>query len=513
MLHRTRTLAVSILISLFTLSCGGGGGGGETPPAAPSASLSYGIKTLEFTWPAVAGATHYRLLENPDGVSGFTQVGSDITTTSVSHTIALHRRVNASYIVAACNSGGCTNSTPITLAANLVPAIGYVKASNTGVGDRFGITVALSADGNTLAVGAFGEGSSAQGIGGNQADNAAANAGAVYIFIRSGSTWTQQAYVKASNTGAGDYFGAALALAADGNTLAVGAELEDSSATGVNGNEADNAAANAGAAYVFTRSGTTWSQQAYVKASNTGADDRFGRSVALSADGNALVIGAFLEDSNATGVDGDSLNNSVQNSGAVYVFTRTGGSWAQQAYVKPAITRTDRYFGGEVAISADGSTLAVGAAIGEISTVEAVEVFTRSGGTWSQQAYLQASNTEVDDFFGSSLVFSADGNTLAVGAVGEASNAIGLNGNQADNSALYSGAVYVFTRSGNNWTQQTYVKASNTEANDGFGTSVSLSADGNTLAIGASGESSIATGIGGDQADNSAGGSGAVYLY
>ena len=176
------------------------------PCVRKSLTLSYGIKTLEFTWPAVSGATHYRLLENPDGVSGFVQVGSDITGTSVSHPIALHRRVNARYIVSACNSGGCADSAAIALAGNLIPAIGYGKASNTGAGDQLGYALALSADGSTLAVGAYNEANNATGINGNQANNSASFSGAVYTFIRSGSTWTQQAYVKALNTETSGFF-------------------------------------------------------------------------------------------------------------------------------------------------------------------------------------------------------------------------------------------------------------------------------------------------------------------
>ena len=193
-----------------------------------------------------------------------------------------------------------------------------MKASNTGAGDLFGYSVALSADGSALAVGAYLESSNASGINGNQADNSASSAGAVYVFTRNGVAWSQQAYVKASNTEAGDGFGISVALSADGNALAVGAYTESSNATGINGNQADNSASQAGAAYVFTRSGSIWSQQDYVKASNTGAFDHFGISVALSADGSALAVGAHDEDSN--GIGGNQADNSALNAGAVYIY-------------------------------------------------------------------------------------------------------------------------------------------------------------------------------------------------
>jgi hypothetical protein len=198
---------------------------------------------------------------------------------------------------------------------------------------------------------------------------------------------SQQVYIKASNTGHyigyGDSFGSSVSLS--GDTLAVGARGEDSNATGINGNEDDNSADNSGAVYVFTRAGMTWTQQAYIKASNTNGSDAFGSSVSLS--GDTLAVGAVGEASNATGINGNEADNNARYSGAVYVFTRAGTTWTQQAYIK-------------------------------------------------------ASNTNVEDYFGSSVSLSGD--TLAVAAPFEASNATGINGNEADNNAPYAGAVYVW---------------------------------------------------------------------
>ncbi len=387
----------------------------------------------------------------------------------------------------------------------------------------------MSADGSTLAVGAPDEASNARGINGNQADNSMLSAGAVYILVRSGSSWVQQAYIKASNTDKGDLFGTSLALSADGSTLAVGATSEASAATGVNGNQSDNSAFSAGAVYVFTRSGTTWSQQAYVKASNTVARDQFGTSVALSADGSMLAVGAQNEGNSVTGINGDQNLRlpTTGGSGAVYLFTRSGLTWSQQVYFKASNTGIGDHFGASVALSADGATLAGGAAQersaatgingnqADDSAVNAgaVYVFTRSGATWSQQAYIKASNTNAQDEFGRAIGLSADGATLAISARSEDSAAVGVNGNQADNSASNAGAAYVFTRSGATWSQQAYIKASNTGAGDQFGQCLSLSADGNTLAVTAQFEDSPATGIGGDQVSNVATDAGAAYVF
>lgn len=402
----------------------------------------------------------------------------------------------------------------------------YVKASNAGAGDGFG-GPRLSADGSTLAVAVAREGSNSTGIGGDQTNNSAADAGAVYIFTRTGALWTQQAYIKASNTNAGDIFGVAMALSADGATLAVGAYGEDSSAVGVGGDQLANGAIDAGAAYVFTRTGGVWTQRAYVKASNTGAGDRFGGAVALSPDGLTLAVGAYGEASAATGIGGDQANNGALGAGAVYVFTRTGSTWAQQAYVKASNTEAADNFGYPLGLSADGATLAVGA-YGEDSSATGVGgsqvnnsalgsgagyVFTRTGVTWTQQAYVKASNTEAGDTFGATLALSGDGSTLAVASITEDSNAVGIGGDQANNSATDAGAVFVFARTGSVWTQQAYLKASNTDPADGFGWVMSLTADGATLSIGATREDSSATGVGGDQASNTAIQSGAVYVF
>ena len=527
-------LFILLLISLLN-ACGGsssGDGGsnsgdGDASAEAATPTLSYtAVKGFTFTWTDVAGATFYRILENPDGASGFTQVGDDIGAgeQTVTLSVPLYARVNAQYILQSCNTASCVDAPQVTVSQLLNDSIGYVKASNTDAGDGFGNAVSLSADANTMAVGAFYEESDG---GGDQADNSSSLAGAVYVFTRSGTDWRQQAYIKASNADDFDFFGQAISLSADGNTLAVGANGEASNAIGIDGIQTDNSASDAGAVYVFTRSGTTWSQQAYIKASNTNADDNFGRAVNLSDDGNTLAVGASGEASNDNGIDATQTDNSLADAGAVYVFTRSGSAWSQQAYIKASNTDAADYFGAAVSLSTDGNTLVVGTpgedssstGIGgsEVSNnasgAGAVYVFARNGSSWSQRAYIKASNTDAGDNFGNDVSLSADGNTLAVAARYENSNATGINRNQIDNSASNAGAVYIFTHSGSSWSQQAYIKASNTEAFDYFGEAVSLSADGNRLAVGAYGEASNATGIGGNQTDNDASDSGAVYVF
>jgi FG-GAP repeat len=506
-------------------------------PAAPSVNpLGFGVKELQFSWAAVSGATSYQLLEDPDGASGYAPVASGITATSYNYTIPVHRRLNASYEVAACNPGGCTASAPVAPGTDLVQAIGYAKASNPGgsgsfsvLGDQFGMSVAVSGDGSTLAVGAPAEDSALTGVTPGSIDdatagNGATNSGAVYVFARIAGVWTQQAYVKASNTAASDAFGGALALSNDGNTLAVGARNQ----------------AGSGAAYVFARAAGAWTQQAFLKAANANANDLFGTAVALSADGGTLAVGASFESSAATGVNGNPVNdcgtaspvNCASFSGAAYVFVVSGGTWSQQAYVKASNTGGSNLFGSAVALSSDGNTLGIGAPFensaatgvggNQVSDCSgaatncakfsgAAYVIVRSGGTWSQQAYVKASNTGSSDQFGTSIALSGDGNTLAAGAPSEASSGTGVNG-PSDELASGSGAAYVYGRAAGAWSQQAFVKASNTGAGDSFGTSLALAGDGNELAVGAPFEDSSGTGIG-STPDESASNSGAAYFY
>jgi len=487
--------------------------------------------------------------------------------------------------------------------ADPIRQVAYLKASNTAARAHFGCGgvldghsgngAAMSGDGRTIAIGAPHESSAASGVNGNQNDSSLYDAGAVYVFVRRGTSWAQQAYLKASNPGQGDEFGHAVALSADGNTLAVSAYLEASRARGVNGDQHDRSIPGAGAVYVFVRRGGVWSQEAYLKASNTGEPgigdafpegDQFGFSLALSDDGNTIAVGAIGEDSSAAGIDGDQANNAMNQAGAVYVFTRRGGAWAQQAYIKSSKPAPNVMFGYAVALDAAGDTLAASEYDGE-GTKGSISVFTRSGGAWAQQArlvpavaergdsfgvslglsddgntlvagshdedclatgvnppgcnsdfrtdtsagaavvfvrtgaawseqaLLKASNTGKGDWFGARVAVSGDGATIAVSAPLEDSGATGVNGRQDDESAQESGAVYLFTRSGSTWAQQAYLKASNTRTGDEFGSSAALSRDGRTLIVTARGEDGGARGVNGNQADHSAPESGAGYVF
>jgi hypothetical protein len=204
-----------------------------------------------------------------------------------------------------------------------------LTASDGAAGDQFGFSIALSGDGNTAVVGAFGH-----TVNGNVYQ------GAAYVFTNSGGNWSQQAELSASDGAAGDWFGDSVALSGDGNTAVLGA-----SGHAVNGNQIQ------GAAYVFTNSAGSWSQQAELTASDGVYDDEFGISVALSSDGNTALVGALFH----------TVNGNTNYQGAAYVFTNSAGSWSQQQELTASDGAGGDLFGNSVTLSSDGNTALAGA--------------------------------------------------------------------------------------------------------------------------------------------------------
>ena len=542
----TPLIATWILTCLALGACGGSSTPQSTvtlppppppPPPPPSSDATLGAlgvstgsldQLFESGTKDYTGTTSYlgmitRVSATANDANATVSINGDTPTTgSASADVSLISGSNMVTMTVLAEDGVSGDSYTLDLTradASGLNHIGYIKASNTEIGDGFGGAVAI--DGDTFAVGATREDSAAAGINGDESDNAAVNAGAVYVFHKDAAgTWAQEAFLKGSTPGAGHAFGHAIALS--GDTLAVSAPGEDSSATGIDGDETDTGAQDSGAVYVFVRDSTgIWTQQAYIKASNTAAFDGFGTALAL--DGDTLAVGAHLEDSAATGVDGDDTDDTSADAGAVYVFTRdVGGAWTQQAYIKASNTDPGDVFGQTVALSAD--TLVVGAP-GESSRASGIDgnenqnndagagaayVFVRDAmDVWTQQAYVKASNTDAGDEFGTSI--SLDDDTLVVGAPREDSGAVGVNGFENDDRTLNAGAAYVFVRDeAGDWSQQAYIKASNSGSEDRFGSAIVN--NGEFLAVSAR-EDSSATNFNGDQADNTMATAGAVYLY
>jgi len=313
-----------------------------------------------------------------------------------------------------------------------------LQASDGAPGDNFGYHLSLSADGQTLAVGAYARDCPT-----------GENAGSVYVFANSNGSWIEQARLEGDDTVEDNEFGLVVGLSADGNTLVAGAPASDNSA-----------GYTAGSAYVFVRSGGKWKQQVRLQANDAAQGARFG-NVAISRDGNTIAVGAPRADTPGR-----------LAVGLTYIFVRSGNDWTQQARLEASDAQSDSNFGVSVALSSDGNTLAISASNATNSAGPAagnVYIFARSGTTWSEQARLQASDAAAGDAFGTRVALSADGNTLGTGAY----HARGSTGN-----------AYVFFRTGTRWTEQAGLRARNETAGDSFGTSPSLSADGNTFVVG-----------------------------
>jgi len=245
-----------------------------------------------------------------------------------------------------------------------------LTASDGAAEDMFGRRVAISND--TIVVG---------GAHWDDNDNCD-RSGSAYVFTGSGTNWTEQAKLTASDGAVEDYFGGSVAIAED--TIVVGADGDNDKGE------------HSGSAYVFTRTGTTWTEQAKLTASDGAAEDLFGRFVAISND--TIVVGAHWDD-----------NDNGDRSGSAYVFTHTGTTWTEQAKLTASDGEEGDRFGGSVAIA--GDTIVVGAYWASGS----LYIFTRTGTTWTQQDKLMASDGAVGDYFGISLAFADD--TIVVGAV------------------------------------------------------------------------------------------------
>ena len=358
------------------------------------------------------------------------------------------------------------------------PTGGCLRGADTQGLDLFGVSLAMRSAGDALVVGAPGHSTGELPIPVHMRDYA----GAAYIFERvNAADWVEAPILLASNgggsyecelcddlacptSGEGDGFGVAVGIWED--TVVVGAPGEASADTGTNGDESDNSAPGAGAAYVFERIDDEWQQTAYLKASNTDEGDRFGFAVAVH--GDTIVVGAEREDGGDTANQGD---NSAIDAGAVYIFERMGGVWEQTQYLKASNVDAGFFFGSNLTVS--DTTLVVGSP-GESSIggedSGAAYVFTLDDGAWAQTNFYKAFNADAGSAFagppgsvayglpssliscetqstttGASLTLSGD--TVVVGTPYEDSAAIGVNGTPTNNAIPNSGAVYIFDNS------------------------------------------------------------------
>lgn len=360
----------------------------------------------------------------------------------------------------------------------------YIKASNTGLSDIFGN--AVDVDDDTLVVGAPQEDSNATTINGDQSNNTASERGAVYVFRlnKTTGTWSQEAYIKCPESVS--RFGNSVAIS--GDTLVVSTINQP--------------------VYVFTRSGTTWTYSQKLTPTQTHGSGLTGCRVAL--DGDLLVVGQSDEASTTSGINPS--NNFLGTArGAAWVWRRSGGTFSQEVYIKEPTSSESAYFGWDVDVDEATNSIIVGAFGSDPSAVSnagRAYVYNYSGGSWALQQTLTASTIGSNDFFGYAVSISGD--LACVSAPFEDSNATGIGGDQSNDSASSSGAVYLFKRTSGTWSQTHYLKSSNSEAGDQFG--VTCKIRGNKVVVGANAEDGNGTGLN-PSSNNTGTSTGAAYLF
>ena len=337
-----------------------------------------------------------------------------------------------------------------------------LESSTGAYYDQFGRSIDMSGDGNYIVVGAQ-----------SDDNNGLSSSGSVYVFVRSGSSWSQQQLIAPSDKTASKAFGSSVSINTDGTYIAVGAY-------------GDGGGNNQGAAYVFTRSGTTWTQQQKIAGTDTTTNDRFGSGIGINSDATYIGVTAQGE---GTG-------------GSAYIFTRSGSTWTQQQKLVPSNTGSSDQLsgtasgnGGLVDLSDDGTYFIAGApyedgATDSTSSSGAAYIWKRTGSSWSEEAILRASDVASSQYFGNSAKISADGNYAVCGAWGDTGQ---------------NGAAYVFERSGSTWTQVKKLTSSDQGGNDQYGFSTDISDDGKYVIVGAREEDG---GSGNPQT-----GAGAAYIY
>lgn len=299
----------------------------------PEVTAEVSTKQINLSWAEVDNATEYRVYRDIDGASGFEQIGEDLTATEFKYPLAAHLTNwdEIRFQVESCNSAGCTPSEDVYIDGAAMDAIGYLKADTPQDKSAYGFSMAISEDGSTLAVGS------------PRFDSAEHDdTGAVYIYTKSTDGWVQSERIDnpASDGGKDDFFGYALDISADGSHLVITAPYEDSGSADINNSEQSNTSADSGAAYVFSKTDSGWTQQAFLKASNPDRQDYYGVRATINNEASRIAISAPFEASNASGINGDQTNNDIELAGAVYVY-HLQDSWTQKAYIKPSFPSWD----------------------------------------------------------------------------------------------------------------------------------------------------------------------------
>lgn len=593
--QRGRLATCTWIASLLTMTLLPACGGNTAPPDAAvnviggipaairvTASLST-VKRLTLNWssPDLPLAQTARVLEDPDGdgplpAQRLTEVPAADATATVEVFLPIAWR--ATYQVSLCSGALCVDSTPLRLGDALERYAGRLKSAAPQNNQSFGETVALSRDGRVLAVGVefggpvhlfehtapgqwlprgqvtapytdaddrFGRALALSGDGRvlvvgdpfedalGSADgglnNLAPDAGAAYVYRRVGDTWVFGAYLKGSEAGEGALFGSALDISDDGQRIALGAP----GGANLNGSVE-------GAAYEFVDDQGIWVQTRILRDGNSAAEDSYGRSVALNADGSVLAVGSNRNPSSGLGVFATPIDDAgAPASGAVYLYRRSGSDWSFDVFIKPPLNLGSGELGRQVDLDASGNVLVAAAPMSDIdpqnqlqpplgnpySNAGTLHVWERTNGVWAHAAILRQPHPRSDDRLASTaLGISADGQTVIAGSYLQNTQGSGLGVDESVADSNDFGAAYVFRRQLSGWSAATVLKpsdrATDAAAQGGlwFGRSVAIGGDGRTVAIGASGHDGPGQGMSADPAvsyafDPAWSNTGAVFLY
>lgn len=512
-----KALGALLLVLAMLSGCGGGGGGGAggaggggnggaahggDAEAGPrfAATLST-VKQLTLTWTAPALAQRAVIHEDADGDGPLpAEPRAEVAASdgAVTIEIFLPRALNATYRLAFCNGTECIEAASLQLTGTLEQGMGKLKAVTYRPDSWFGAALALSADGRVLAVGAL--------FDPIPHPDGTTTLGSVHLFERTpGGAWQPRGEARAPQPGEQDNFSAALALSADGSVLAVGAPRQSAPTATDEGFEA-------GGAYVFRRQDDQWNVEAHLRGSAVDDGDSFGFSLALSAGGDTLVVGAPYSN----------VPNTTETNGAAYVFTQVGNQWTEEAVLREGGDATNNFLGAAVAISGDATVVAVGspghesAGIGahatpiadtfDRSNTGAVFVYRRTVANvqpWALEAFVKAPMDLGRGRFGAALALDNAGDTLAVSAP------------SSSHTVEESGSVHIFEHGQQGWrVAGDPLQESTRVTGNRFGRALALSADGQALVVGVYNNSISGTGLSRDgQGSGTTAGIGAAEVF
>lgn len=338
--------------------------------------------------------------------------------------------------------GAWSNLISFTTRTTFLPVYeqAILSPSDRAASDQFGYSVDISSDGTRVVVGA-----AAATIG------SFTSCGKAYIFTRSGNSWTQEAVLSASDKVNSAVFGVSVAMDSTGTRVVIGAS------------SAVKNSINSGAIYVYVRSGTTWTEEVSLVSSNITAGDQFGRQVSINSDGSRILASSWMADP-----------GNLTSAGAAYIYLRSGTTWTEEAILTASDKAAGDNFGSKVQISKDGTRAVIAAYFGDpsgLNNAGKAYVYVRSGTTWTEEAILTASDKAAGDNFGQSVSINSNGTRIAVGA------------HLADPSGLNNaGKAYIFSRSGTTWTEESILTTATKAENDQFGFSLSIASDASFVA-------------------------------